>query len=163
MSYNHDSCLLWAYMLMAGPPRCFIVTLAVTAKRKTSPRALVYRPQEWQSLVHKILKQMIQLSAVFKSSWMLNTPPRQYHPTSCICCCCCWVTSVVSDSATLWTAAFQAPPSVGFSRQERRSGLPCPSPGDLPNPGIKPGSPATQADSLPLSHAENPQLIYSCI
>ena len=43
----------------------------------------------------------------------------------------------------------QAPPSMGFSRQEYWSGLPCPSPGDLPNPGIKPGSPALQADSLP--------------
>ena len=43
----------------------------------------------------------------------------------------------------------QAPPSMGFSRQDYWSGLPFPSPGDLPNPGIKPGSPALQADSLP--------------
>ena len=43
----------------------------------------------------------------------------------------------------------QAPPSMGFSRQEYWSGLPCPSPGDLPNPGIKPRSPALQADSIP--------------
>ena len=42
----------------------------------------------------------------------------------------------------------QAPPSVGFSRQEYWSGLPFPSPGDLPNPGIEPGSPALQADTL---------------
>ena len=41
------------------------------------------------------------------------------------------------------------PPSVGFSRQEYWSGLPFPSPGDLPNPDIEPGSPALQADSLP--------------
>ena len=40
----------------------------------------------------------------------------------------------------------------GFSRQEYWSGLPCPSPGDLPDPGIEPVSPALQADSLPLSH-----------
>ena len=51
--------------------------------------------------------------------------------------------------ATPWTAAYQAPPSVGFSRQEYWSGLPFPFPGDLPNPGIKPGSPTLQADSLP--------------
>ena len=51
--------------------------------------------------------------------------------------------------ATLWTAACQAPLSMGFSRQEYWSGLPFPSPGDLPNPGIKPGSPALQADSSP--------------
>ena len=50
--------------------------------------------------------------------------------------------------ATPWTVAHQAPLSVGFSRQEYWSGLPFPSPGDLPNPGIKPGSPALQADPL---------------
>ena len=42
--------------------------------------------------------------------------------------------------ATLWTIAHQAPPSMGFSRQEYWSGLPCPPPGDLPDPGVKPTS-----------------------
>ena len=51
--------------------------------------------------------------------------------------------------ATLWTVANQAPLSMGFSRQEYWSRLPFPSPGDLPNPGIEPGSPALQVDSLP--------------
>ena len=46
----------------------------------------------------------------------------------------------MSDSASLWTAALQAPLSMGFSRQEYWSGLPCPPPGDLPDPGIKPTS-----------------------
>ena len=50
--------------------------------------------------------------------------------------------------ATPWTVAYQAPPSMGFSRQEYWSGVPLPSPGDLPNPGIEPGSPAFQADAL---------------
>ena len=50
---------------------------------------------------------------------------------------------------TQWTADYQAPPSMGFSRQECWSGLPFPSPGDLPDPGIKPESPALQADALP--------------
>ena len=59
-----------------------------------------------------------------------------------------WSRSDVSDSATPWTVAYQAPPSLGFSRQEYWSGLPFPSPGDLPNPGIEPGSPTLQADSL---------------
>ena len=45
--------------------------------------------------------------------------------------------SVVSDSATPWTVARQAPPSMGFSRQDYWSGLPCPPPGDLPDPRIK--------------------------
>ena len=48
---------------------------------------------------------------------------------------------------TLWTIAYQAPPSMGFSRQEYWSGLPFPSPGDLPDPGIKPRCPAFQADA----------------
>ena len=43
---------------------------------------------------------------------------------------------------TPWTVAYQPPPSMGFSRQEYWSGLPFPSPGDLPDPGIEPGSPA---------------------
>ena len=47
-----------------------------------------------------------------------------------------------------WGIARQAPLSMGFSRQEYRRGLPCPSPGDLPDPGVKPGSPALQADAL---------------
>ena len=51
--------------------------------------------------------------------------------------------------ATPRTVTYQVPPSMGFSRQEYWSGLPFPSPGDLPNPGIEPGSPALQGDSLP--------------
>ena len=51
--------------------------------------------------------------------------------------------------ATLWTVAYQAPQSMEFSRQEYWSGLIFLSPGDLPNPGIKPRSPALQADALP--------------
>ena len=50
---------------------------------------------------------------------------------------------------TPWTVAYQAPLSMGFSRQECWSGLPFPSPGDLPNPGIEPGSLALRADTLP--------------
>ena len=51
--------------------------------------------------------------------------------------------------ATPWTVAYQALPSMGFSRQEYWSGLPFPSPGDLPDPGTEPRSPALQADALP--------------
>ena len=51
--------------------------------------------------------------------------------------------------ATPWTVAHQAPRSMGFSRQEYSSGFPFPSPGGLPDPGIEPGSPALQVDSLP--------------
>ena len=55
----------------------------------------------------------------------------------------------MSDSANLCTVARQAPLCMGFSRQEYWSGLPFPSPGDLPDPGIELWSPALQADSLP--------------
>ena len=57
--------------------------------------------------------------------------------------------SCVRLFATPWTIAHQAPPSMEFSRQEYWSGLPLPSPGDLPDPRIEPGSPALRADALP--------------
>ena len=56
--------------------------------------------------------------------------------------------SCVRLFATPWTVAHQAPPSMGFSRQEYWSGLPFPSAGDLPDPGIEPRSPALEADAL---------------
>ena len=61
----------------------------------------------------------------------------------------CSVTKSCLTLVLTWTVACQAPLSMGFSRQEYWSGLPFPSPGDLSNPGIEPGSPALQADSLP--------------
>ena len=68
-------------------------------------------------------------------------------------------TSVVAQSpscallfAVPWTVARRASLFMGFSRQEYCSGLPFPSPRDLPDPGIEPRSPALQADTLPLSH-----------
>ena len=67
---------------------------------------------------------------------------RYYHPTSIIMKVKAKSLSYVRLFATPWTVAYQAPPSMGFSRQEYWNGLPFPSPGDLPNPGIKPGSPA---------------------
>ena len=57
--------------------------------------------------------------------------------------------SCVQHFATLRTMAHQAPLSMGFSRQEHCHGLPCPPPGDLPNPGIKLTSPVLQIESLP--------------
>ena len=55
--------------------------------------------------------------------------------------------SVVPNSATPWTAAHQAPLSMGFSRQECWSGLPFPPPGNLPDPGTKPASPVSPASA----------------
>ena len=56
-----------------------------------------------------------------------------------------------------WTVAHQAPPSMGFSRQGYWSGLPFPSPGDLPDPGIEPSSPVMQADALTSEPPGKPQ------
>ena len=78
----------------------------------------------------------------------------------CVCVCVHVLSrSVVSDSATVWTIALQAPLSMGLFRQEYWSELPFPPPGDLPNSGIEPMSPvssALQADCLPAE----PSVVY---
>ena len=61
--------------------------------------------------------------------------------------------------ATPWTVVYKAPLSMEFSRQEYWSGLPFPSPGDLPDPGIKPRSPALRADALPSEPSGNRTLL----
>ena len=63
----------------------------------------------------------------------------------------------LEEKGMAWTVAYQVPPSMGFSRQEYWSGLPFPSPRDLPNPRIEPGSPKVQADSLPSELPAKPQ------
>ena len=68
--------------------------------------------------------------------------------------------SCVQLFVTPWTAACQAPLSVGFSRQEYWSELPFPAPGDLPYPGIEPRSPALQVDSLPPEPPVKPNRSY---
>ena len=62
---------------------------------------------------------------------------------------CACVLRCVQLFASPWTVASQAPPSTESSRQKYWIGLPFPSPGDLPDPGIEPGSPSLQPDSLP--------------
>ena len=76
------------------------------------------------------------VSAYVQNTWIQNAKVK-VKSLSCV-----WL------FATLWTVAHQARPSIGFSRQENWSGLPFPSPGDLPNPGIEPRSPELQADAL---------------
>ena len=80
-------------------------------------------------------------SPTLQADSLPSEPPRKY--------CAELSHSVMTDSATSWTLARQAPLSMEFSRQECCSGLPCLPPGDLPNPGIEPSSPTVQADSLP--------------
>ena len=70
---------------------------------------------------------------------------------------------VMSNSfVTLWIVAYQPALSIGFSRQEYWSGLPFPSPGDLPEPGIEPGSPTLQADVLP-SEPPRKHVPFNCL
>ena len=81
---------------------------------------------------------------------------------SCVCMFSCFshVKLIVILRGLQPYVAPQAPLSMGFSRQECWSGLPCPPPGDLSNPGIEPASPALKADSLPLSHQESSIFSY---
>ena len=75
-----------------------------------------------------------------------------------------WFSGLVAKScltlANPWTVAYQTPLSMGFSRQEYWSGLPFTSPGDLPNPGIEPRTPALEADSQQLSYKGRPMQHY---
>ena len=76
-----------------------------------------------------------------KAPWFQATTqsPRVALLCECLVCCCCLVDK---SCLTPWTIAHQAPVSMGFSRQECWSGLPFPSPGDLPEPGVEPASSA---------------------
>ena len=98
---------------------------------------------------------IVQISQCARIDWLLHTSVQFSHSVMCDSLRphglqSEWVKSLshVRLFATPWTVAYQAPPSMGFSRQEYWSGLPFPSPGDRPDPGIEPGSPALQADAL---------------
>ena len=78
---------------------------------------------------------------------MFSAPDRRQWGNGCACVLS--RSSCVQLFATLWTVARQGPLSMGFSRQEYWSGLPFPSPGHLPDPGLTLGSPALQAESIP--------------
>ena len=77
---------------------------------------------------------------------------------ACLCLQNVCVCSLMSDSSQPpWIIAHQALPSMEFSRQEYWNGLSFPTPGDLPHPGIEPGFPALQAESLPTEQQNCPQ------
>ena len=98
----------------------------------------------------------------------LGSPYMCVYIHMCVCVCVCVYVnesaslSVLFNSVTPWTGAHQAPLSMGFFRQEHWSGLPFPSSGDLPNSGIKPGSPALQADSSLSGPPRKPMYIWTC-
>ena len=111
--------------------------------------------------------QTIQKSALKKKKLLKISPPgnyQLYHFGGCLLLLFSIITHTQKYISSLmlclgthhsplfetpWTISLQAPLSMGFSRQKYWSGLPCPPPGDLPNPGIKPRSPSLRADSLP--------------
>ena len=93
----------------------------------------------WRAIVHGVTKSQTQQKRL----------SRHAEAWGRIHCDGGLVTKSCQTLATPWTEARQAPLSMGFSRQEYCSGLPLPSPGDLPDPGIETASPALQADSLP--------------
>ena len=98
------------------------------------------------------------------TEWISESDSRAHVISYPLGCVCAQSLSRVWVFATQWTVAHQAPLSMGFSRQEYWSRLRFLPPGDLPNPGIKPTSPASpalQADSLPLSHRWSPPTAYS--
>ena len=104
--------------------------------------------------------------------WLIPSLHCKFHERKDIICFVCYVpylfflficlvTKLCWTFATPRIIANEAPLSMGFFRQEYWRGLPSSSPGDLPNPGIKPSSPSLWADSLPLSHQGSPRTGYS--
>ena len=118
------------------------------------PLPLVLRQNDWSrsptvARVGGNVEQVVRSSLYFQ--W-------EHGVGNALCMCVCTVCvshSAVSDSASPWTVAHQAPLSMQFSRQEYWSGLPFPSQGEHPDPGIECRSPVLQADSLSLSHQES--------
>ena len=103
-----------------------------------------------QPLFSRVVGKITADSRLHYTSWMI----RVLFSSWCVCVHTQLLQSCLF--ATLWILAHQCPLSMGFSRQEHWSGLPCPPPGDRPNPGIETRSPVLQAYSLLLSHLGSP-------
>ena len=96
-----------------------------------------------------------ELGKVENHAYLLWSPPRALNSGRLASLHCCLLSrSVMSDSATVWTVARQAPLSTEFSRQEYWSGLPFPPPGDPSHSGIEPASPGSLA--LPADSTTEP-------
>ena len=120
--------------------RCFTTELPVAAAKSLQSCPTLCDPIDGSppgSPVPGILqaRTLEWVAIAFSNAWKWKGKVKSFSPV--------WL------FATSWTTAYQAPPSLGFSRQEYWSGVPFPSPGDLPYPGIEPGSPALQTDALP--------------
>ena len=91
----------------------------------------------WWAAIHWVTQSQTLLKRLSSSSSI----SLEFGVQPCPDLCCAWLLSPVLLFVTLWTVAHQAPLSMEFSRQEYWSRLPCPPPGDLPNPGTEPQSP----------------------
>ena len=122
-------------------------------RRRDSTLNLLLPGSTWKS---RLLLEIYNTGETAQSLPLHKTPNYCFHRVTSHTCCAVLSRSVVSNSATPWTVAHQAPLSMGFSRQEHWSSLPCPPPGDLSNAGIKPTSPVLQVD-LPSEPPGKPQ------
>ena len=114
-------------------------------------RAQVNLPRlltQWENISQALTEHLPFLKHTMLSSLLLSC----FSPSPPLSAWKVWVAQLcptLCDPMIPWTIVHQVPPSMGFSRQEYWSGLPFPSPGDLPDPGIEPISPTLQVDSLP--------------
>ena len=146
---THSSILTWRILWTEEPGRI----QSIGSQRVGHNWSDLAHPRNMASPVAQTVKnlpamQEMKESYLLSLGWEYHTPaqalPRERKKRKKV-----KSLSHVQLFATPWPVAYQAPPSMGFSRQECWSGLPFPSPGDLPNPGIEPRSPALQADALP--------------
>ena len=131
-----------------------------------APLSMEFSRQEyWSGLIYPLpadlpspgIKPISPVFPALQAGSLPNEPPGKPR-------CCyktCWSLSHVRLFAMPWIVALQAPLPMEFSRQEYWSGLPFPSPGDLPNPGIKHGSPALQVGSLPSEPSGKSRCYYT--
>ena len=142
---------------MAVVPRLLLLAASSGSSLPAHPRCYpcAYRPLCSPCLLcySSRASATVSLSPAWPSTCF---PPSVLHRSVFTCMAagvhvCCHF-SHIQLFVTLWTVAHQAPLSMGFSRQERWSGLLCPPPGALPHPGIEPASPAASALSLILYH-----------
>ena len=106
------------------------------------------------NLAPEFMYQIIVCYAKLKSYRIHQKKKKKESTKACVCAKS--LQSCLALFATWWTVTYQAPLAMGFSRQEHWSGLPCPSTGDLPDPGIEPGIPHCRQTFYRLSHQGNP-------